>query len=60
MLVLINDNNDGHSLHSMLWVIEQSKKIDKVGLYDWIKHDEGAFGYSYFLDKSKMFKEPYA
>lgn len=57
-LHLIKDNDDGHSVHSMLWSIEQSKKIDKVGLYDWIKHDEGALGYSYYLDKNNMFKTP--
>lgn len=57
---LINDNCDGHNMHSLLWTIEQSKKIDKVGLYDWIKYDEGAFGYSHYLDKSNIFKGPCA
>jgi hypothetical protein len=45
---LINDD-DGHSYHSMMWTIYQSKTIDKIGLYEWI-HTENSKGYSNALN----------
>jgi len=41
---------DGHSGGSFYWTLEQSKKIDKIGLEKWLTTDE-AMGYGQLFSK---------